>query len=501
MPAVPAYPLVGSMPALSSLERRHPPLKVANELDQLLLLLYKEKGEIYSMGLPGLGSGVRGMTVCTSNPEEFHKVIRTEGEHPYGVIQDQWPTVLALKSMDSKVMGFFGQGADWRRFRKVVQKGMMPPLTAKGYLASISKACEMASPGAAAHGPNIADFTMRCSFDIFCSIMFGQFTGTADPHRPTDPRHERFCRHVMDANEHIIPMLSSPYEYMSNMVLGVPTRRARAVLSNFRAQLGYSNEFVSTFVSKWEAGRLDGFEASSYMAVSLGREAEMELSREELMELNQLLLTAAVDTTSAVLTWAILQLAINPRAQATLADELAASLGGGPITEAMTGRAFLPYLHAVVRECHRMRPVLPISLFKRTAQPLELCGYAVPEGMPVLLDSFSPQNDPLLVSDPGEFQPERWLPDAVQARQGTPAEVIDHPFMRGPFSAGARMCPGSRVAQLEVLAMLARLVQDWEFEVADPGVRSIADVPYYRGLTVMPTKPAPAVVFQPRARP
>lgn len=43
MPAVPAYPLVGSMPALSSLERRHPPLKVANELDQLLLLLYKEK--------------------------------------------------------------------------------------------------------------------------------------------------------------------------------------------------------------------------------------------------------------------------------------------------------------------------------------------------------------------------------------------------------------------------------------------------------------------------
>ena len=60
-----------------------------------------------------------------------------------------------------------------------------------------------------------------------------------------------------------------------------------------------------------------------------------------------------------------------------------------------------------------------------------MCGYTVPAGSLVMLDSFSPQNDPALVPDAHEFRPERWLPDAVVARKGTAAEVIDHPLLRG----------------------------------------------------------------------
>ena len=68
--------------------------------------------------------------------------------------------------------------------------------------------------------------------------------------------------------------------------------------------------------------------------------------------------------------------------------------------------------------------------------------------------------------DAHEFRPERWLPDAVVARKGTAAEVIDHPLLRAPFSAGARMCPGNKIANFELLTMVAQLVQEVMDEMA-----------------------------------
>lgn len=68
-----------------------------------------------------------------------------------------------------------------------------------------------------------------------------------------------------------------------------------------------------------------------------------------------------------------------------------------------------------------------------------------------------------MVSDPDQFKPDRWLPEAVEARKGTPAAMLDHPFFKGPFSEGARKCPGSRVAKSESLCLLvAQLILDWE---------------------------------------
>ena len=90
------------------------------------------------------------------------------------------------------------------------------------------------------------------------------------------------------------------------------------------------------------------------------------------------------------------------------------------------------------------------------------------------------------------FEPEQWLDDAVQKRVGTPAEILDHPLYRDPFSAGARKCPGSRVANYEALVMMSQLILDWNisFQDADIGkYKSWRDIPYNQGLTVQPSVP------------
>lgn len=80
---------------------------------------------------------------------------------------------------------------------------------------------------------------------------------------------------------------------------------------------------------------------------------------------------------------------------------------------------------------------------KTSNEGVTLHGVDVPADNVVVFDSISKAFDPNLVEgDPDAFVPDRWLPEAVQARKGTPAAVLDHPLFFSPFSAGACMCPG-----------------------------------------------------------
>eukprot|EP00966_Prymnesium_polylepis_P164779 3809733-Prymnesium_polylepis.1 len=178
---------------------------------------------------------------------------------------------------------------------------------------------------------------------------------------------------------------------------------------------------------------------------------------------------ASVDV-SSVLGWAIIHLALHPTAQETLASELQQTLRGGPLAvDPKVEPRTLLYLQACVRESHRLTPSLPAGMPKQLSEAMALGdGLVLPAGTYCFLHGPAKQQDGAIVCDPHSFVPERWLPDAVSARAGTAAAVIDHPLLATPFGHGPRQCLGSRVMRLEVLSLLARLVQDWRFELTAP---------------------------------
>ena len=48
--------------------------------------------------------------------------------------------------------------------------------------------------------------------------------------------------------------------------------------------------------------------------------------------------------------------------------------------------------------------------------------------------------DPKIVDEPEQFKPERWIGDEpINARKGTPAEVLDSIMYRDPFSQGVSL--------------------------------------------------------------
>jgi cytochrome P450 len=194
----------------------------------------------------------------------------------------------------------------------------------------------------------------------------------------------------------------------------------------------------------------------TYFYKSSQRLNESNVTLDELIEIGKIIMHASVDTTSTKTAWNVLQLAVNQDKQEALREEIlrAAAQEGGKLTAAVLET---PYLKAFIRETHRRKPIGPLTLVKELATSTEIHGVELPAGSLVAFDALAPQFNPDLVEDPMSFLPERWLPDAVERRKGTPAAKIDHLFFSGPFSQRARRCPGSRVAYLEVRVLLAQL--------------------------------------------
>jgi len=177
-------------------------------------------------------------------------------------------------------------------------------------------------------------------------------------------------------------------------------------------------------------------------------------------------LGAGVDTTHHVLLWLMLHLSANPDKQEILRKELQTVLGDGPVTGDHLRN--LPYLNLVIRESHRLAPLSAFSNFRRLPQDSEIGGYVIPKEVKVTFCLNYIQKDPAFVSEPEKFIPERWRPEAVEKRKGTPSEILDHKLLKNPFGFGPRMCLGSRVAEAELKVLLARLVRDWRFVQSPP---------------------------------
>lgn len=169
-----------------------------------------------------------------------------------------------------------------------------------------------------------------------------------------------------------------------------------------------------------------------------------------------------------------------------MAAELQSVLGGADYTKDMKGD--LQYLKAVIRESHRKNVPNPLLTMLRLQQDICLNGYDIPADTRITFNASAIQKDPEFVDDPEIFRPERFLPDAIAERMHDPVKsVLDHRLLATPFSMGARMCPGARLAENEILALTCRLIQDFEISVDPPGQAWDITMPMMTIATPYPT--------------
>lgn len=129
----------------------------------------------------------------------------------------------------------------------------------------------------------------------------------------------------------------------------------------------------------------------------------------------------------------------------------------------------MPYLRACIKESFRLTPVVD-STFRGAGRDLVLQGYRIPEGTGVAMQLWHTQMQDHVYNQAAKFLPERWLRSNKKSKsvenevEKCPLDEPIMPFTYLPFGFGPRMCIGKRFAELEIEALLSRILRNFRIE-------------------------------------
>lgn len=189
--------------------------------------------------------------------------------------------------------------------------------------------------------------------------------------------------------------------------------------------------------------------------------AEVKLTRDNIKAFIIDVVTAGSDTSAAMVEWMLAELLNHPAALRKVVAELDAVVGGGRIAgEADLPR--LPYLMAAYKETLRLHPAAPIA-HRQSTDEMVVRGFTVPPQTAVFINVWAIGRDPAFWEEPLAFRPERFMPGGAAAG----LEPRGQHFQFMPFGSGRRGCPGMGLALQSVPAVLAALVQCFDWAAAD----------------------------------
>ncbi|XP_038984641.1 cytochrome P450 734A6 [Phoenix dactylifera] len=166
---------------------------------------------------------------------------------------------------------------------------------------------------------------------------------------------------------------------------------------------------------------------------------------------------AGKQTTSNLLTWTTVLLAMHPEWQERARREVLEVCGSRDIPT-RDHLAKLKTMGMILNETLRLYPPA-VATIRRAKADVELGGYRIPRGTELLIPIMAVHHDARL-----------WGADAAQFNPGRfaegPARAARHPTAFIPFGLGARMCIGQNLALLETKLTVAIILQRFAFRLS-----------------------------------
>ncbi|KAK2000869.1 isotrichodermin C-15 hydroxylase [Colletotrichum falcatum] len=186
---------------------------------------------------------------------------------------------------------------------------------------------------------------------------------------------------------------------------------------------------------------------------------EWDLSLEKLAANGVVLVIAGSETTATALTGTTYLLGTNPDVLQKLNQEVrSAYKDSSEITIGSVSK--LTYMLAVLNEALRMYPPVTSGLVRQAPENgCRIASEHVPEGTLVEIQQWSSNHSPENWTRPWDFRPERFL-------EGGKAEHNRLEALQA-FSIGPRNCLGKNLAYAEMRLVLARIIYDFDIELAE----------------------------------
>jgi sterol 14-demethylase len=208
------------------------------------------------------------------------------------------------------------------------------------------------------------------------------------------------------------------------------------------------------------------------------------LSDDEITGMLLAAMFAGHHTSSVTTAWTLIELLQNPESLRRSIEEIDRVFGTGePVSHAKLRE--LTYVENVVKESLRMHP--PLFMLVRVAKKdFVYKNWFIPEGTWVLLSPTVAHRMGDVFPEPDRFDPDRFAP---------PREEDKRDFAFIAFGGGRHKCLGNAFAILQIKAILALLLGQYEFELAGDAIASD-----FHGLVVGPKEPC-RVRYRKRAQP
>lgn len=169
-----------------------------------------------------------------------------------------------------------------------------------------------------------------------------------------------------------------------------------------------------------------------------------------------LMIFAGNDTSGLTISHTILMLAMHPRVQQRVFDEIDRVYANTPLDAPTTYEHItqLTYLEQVIRETLRLYPVAPYLLrFCKEDTKISKC--VIPRGATVIVSLYTMhRNKEIWGENAGDFDPDHFSVEQMSKRD---------PNAFAPFSLGPRNCIGMRYAYLAMKIILATVLRHYKF--------------------------------------
>jgi cytochrome P450 len=234
-------------------------------------------------------------------------------------------------------------------------------------------------------------------------------------------------------------------------------------LRAFRRQVAeVDDQLLALIAARRDAPDLARRDDILSLLVQARHEDGTALSGRELRDELMTLLVAGHETTAAALSWALVEVARRPDAQARLAS-------GEP------GLA-----DAAIAETLRLHPPVPLGSLRRLRRETTLAGRPLPAGATVASCSLLVHRRPDVYDEPLSWRVDRFLGTRPPAGAWL------------PFGGGVRRCVGAAFAQFEARTVLDEITRALALRPAGPPSRRVAR----RGIVLVPPRGGPVIVQQ-----